>query len=428
MRESSPYRCSAGDEQPRYAHAVVNDQLNVDQLDVDALRADTPGCVNVTHLNNAGSALPPEPVLRAHIDHLRREAAIGGYEAHAESAATIDGVTGSIATLMSCSPEQVALVESATTAWDRGLQAIAFTEDLGPEDRFLVSAAEYASNVLPLYQLAQRFGCRVEFVPDAADGSLDVEAFTGMLDEDVRIVSITHAASHNGVVNDVVAVGDALRYAGSAAWYFVDACQSVGQLEVDASRIGADVISATGRKFLRGPRGTGFLIASQRLLNDVEPFPLDLHSATWTGDGTYTVQSGARRFETWERSYAALLGLGAAVDYALECGISALQQRIQYLAQLLRDGLSQIDGATVRDRGRHHSGIVTVTFDQVPADQMVQSLRARGINTSLSSADYAPLDFARAHITSQVRFSPHAYNSEDEIAATLEVVRALVSA
>jgi selenocysteine lyase/cysteine desulfurase len=140
------------------------------------------------------------------------------------------------------------------------------------------------------------------------------------------------------------------------------------------------------------------------------------------------VQSGARRFETWERSYAALLGLGAAVDYALECGISALQQRIQYLAQLLRDGLSQIDGATVRDRGRHHSGIVTVTFDQVPADQMVQSLRARGINTSLSSADYAPLDFARAHITSQVRFSPHAYNSEDEIAATLEVVRALVSA
>ena len=267
----------------------------------------------------------------------------------------------------------------------------------------------------------------MEFVPDAADGSIDVEAFTAMLDEDVRIVSITHAASHNGVVNDVVAVGDALRYAGSAAWYFVDACQSVGQLEVDASRIGADVISATGRKFLRGPRGTGFLIASQRLLHDVEPFPLDLHSATWTGDGTYTVHNGARRFETWERSYAAVLGMGAAVDYALDCGIPALQQRIQYLAQLLRDGLAQIDGVTVQDRGLLRSGIVTATFDQVPADQMVQSLRERGINTSLSTADYAPLDFARAQITAQVRFSPHAYNSEDEIAATLEVIRALIS-
>ncbi len=397
------------------------------ELDIAALRADTPASGAINHLNNAGSALPPQQVVAASIDHLNLEAAIGGYEAHAQRADAIARVPHSIAALLSCRADQVAIVESATTAWDRGLQAIALAEDFGPRDRFLVSAAEYASNVLPLYQLTRRFGCRVEFIPDAADGSTDIEAFTAMLDEDVRIVSITHAASHNGVVNDVVAIGDALRYSGSASWYLVDACQSIGQLDVDASRIGADIISATGRKFLRGPRGTGFLVASDRILHDIEPFPLDLHSATWTGDGTYTIQAGARRFETWEHSYSAVLGLGAAVDYALECGIPAIQQRIQHLADTLRSGLARIPGASVHDRGDQRSGIVTVSFEQVPADQLVPKLRENGINTSLSSADYAPLDFAREGVTSKVRLSPHAYNTEEEIDSVLSTLRGLVS-
>lgn len=380
----------------------------------------------ITHVNNAGSALPPQQVVSASIDHLNLEAAIGGYEAHAARADAIAGVPSLIATLMSCRADQVAIAESATAAWDRGLQAIALAEDFGPRDRFLVSAAEYASNVLPLYQLARRFGCRVEVVPDGADGSTDIEAFTAMLDEHVRIVSITHAASHNGVVNDVVAIGDALRMTGLPSWYFVDACQSVGQLDVDASRIGADIISATGRKFLRGPRGTGFLVASDRILHDIEPFPLDLHSATWTGDGTYTIQEGARRFETWEHSYAAVLGLGAAVEYALECGIPMIQQRIQLLANVLRTELANIPGARVHDRGEQRSGIVTVSFEQIPADKLVPTLREHGINTSLSSADYAPLDFAREGVTAKVRLSPHAYNTEEEIDSVLLTLRGLV--
>jgi cysteine desulfurase / selenocysteine lyase len=397
------------------------------ELDVSQLRADTPACATLTHLNNAGSALPPRQVVAAQVDHLNLEAAIGGYEAHAERADAIAAVPESIATLMSCRADQVAIVESATAAWDRGLQAVALAEDFGPTDRFLVSAAEYASNVLPLYQLARRFGCRVEFIPDAADGSTDVDAFSAMLDEDVRIVSITHAASHNGVVNDVIAIGDALRYSGSSSWYFVDACQSVGQLDVHASRIGADIISATGRKFLRGPRGTGFLIASDRILTDIEPFPLDLHSATWTGADTYTIQEGARRFETWEHSYAAVLGLGAAVDYALQCQIPPIQQRIQLLANLLRTELAEIPGATVHDRGDQISGIVTASFEQIPADRIVPTLREHGINTSLSSADYAPLDFAREGVTTKVRLSPHAYNTEQEIDSVIATLRGLVS-
>ena len=388
-------------------------------LDVDGLRADTPGCAIVIHLNNAGSALPPAPVTQTVVDHLRREEQIGGYEAHAEAADRVEAVRASVATLTGARPEQVALVESATHAWSRALASVAFSRPLGPRDRILVSSAEYASNVLPLLQLAEHTGAVVEFVPDGEDGSLDVDAFGSMLDDDVAIVAVNHCPSQNGLVNDVAAVGEAL--AGSSAWYLVDACQSAGQLPLDMTAIGADFVSATGRKFLRGPRGTGFLVASSRALSELEPFPLDLHSATWTATG-YEIQDSARRFEYWEKSYAALLGLGAAVDYALDCGIDALRSRIGGLAEYTRAALAGLPGVRVRDRGLVRSGIVTFTCDDVPAAAVVSAITASGVNVSLSTPDYARRDFDAHGVEGVVRVSPHAYNTTDEIDRLVEIV------
>jgi len=393
-------------------------------IDLAVLRADTPGCASVTHLNNAGSALPPRVVTDTVVAHVRREEEIGGYEAHAEAADRVAAVYDSVARLVNAPRERVALVESATAAWDRGLQAIAFSQDIGPGDRFLVSAAEYASNVIPLLQLAQRTGGRVEFIPDGADGTTDVEALGAMLDERVRIVAITHAPSQNGLLNDVVGIGDMLRINGSPAWYIVDACQSAGQIPLDMGRIGCDVLSATGRKFLRGPRGTGFLVVSQRLLDEAEPFPLDLHGATWESELEFAVQPGARRFESWEKSYAALLGMGAAIDYALECGIDELRARIDVLAQGLRARLSEIPGVRVRDRGEIKTGIVTISAPDPAA--IVAGLRAEGINTSHSTPDYARHDFAQHGITGLVRISPHAYNTDEELDRAVAAISRLL--
>jgi len=393
-------------------------------IDLAVLRADTPGCASVTHLNNAGSALPPRVVTDTVVAHVRREEEIGGYEAHAEAADRVAAVYDSVARLVNAPRERVALVESATAAWDRGLQAIAFSQDIGPGDRFLVSAAEYASNVIPLLQLAQRTGGRVEFIPDGADGTTDVEALGAMLDERVRIVAITHAPSQNGLLNDVVGIGDMLRINGSPAWYIVDACQSAGQIPLDMGRIGCDVLSATGRKFLRGPRGTGFLVVSQRLLDEAEPFPLDLHGATWESELEFAVQPGARRFESWEKSYAALLGMGAAIDYALECGIDELRARIDVLAQGLRARLSEIPGVRVRDRGATKTGIVTISAPDPAA--IVAGLRAEGINTSHSTPDYARHDFAQHGITGLVRISPHAYNTDEELDRAVAAISRLL--
>jgi selenocysteine lyase/cysteine desulfurase len=198
----------------------------------------------------------------------------------------------------------------------------------------------------------------------------------------------------------------------------------VGQVPVSARSIGADFVSATGRKFLRGPRGTGLLIASDRATSELEPFPLDLHSATWESSG-YRVRPTATRFEEWEKSYAALLGLGAAVDYALACGIDRLRQRIDLLATHARDGLSQIPGVTVRDRGLAKSGIVTFTHERIPAHELVPAIKAAGINVSLSTPDYSRIDFDDHGVTGLVRVSPHAYNTTGEVDRLLEVVGAL---
>jgi selenocysteine lyase/cysteine desulfurase len=393
-------------------------------LDVERLRAETPGCASVTHLNNAGSALPPAVVTQAQVDHLRLEESIGGYEAHARAQDRIDAVYDSIATLTGCRRDQVALVESATAAWGRGFAAIHNTRPLGAGDRVLASSSEYASNVLPILQLARSRGVTVEFIPDGADGCTDVGAFASMLGPDVAVVAVNHCPSQNGLVNDVAAIGAALRSAGSDAWYLVDACQSVGQLPVSASAIGADVLSATGRKFLRGPRGTGFLVASDRAITELEPFPLDLHSAVWQADG-YDIASGATRFESWEKSYAALLGLGAAVDYALDCGIDALAARIQQLAAYARVSLAGVPGVTVRDRGAHPSGIVTITHSSIAAPDLAARIKAGGVNVSLSTPDYSRVDFDSHGVAGLVRISPHAYNTEAEIDRLVAIIGSL---
>lgn len=390
-------------------------------LDLARLRADTPGTATLVHLNNAGAALPPRAVVDTVVRHLEDESRLGPYEAHAAAADRVAAIAASVGTLTGARADQVALVESATEGWSRAFSAIEFTRGFGPGDRILVAGSEYASNVLPILQVCGRTGARLEFVPDGPDGSLDVDALGRMLDDDVALVALTHCPSQNGLVNDVAAAGVLL--ADSPAWFVVDACQSVGQLPVDIAAIGADFVSATGRKWLRGPRGTGFLVVSDRAMAELEPFPLDLHSAEWTTDG-YRLADGARRYEYWERSYAALLGLGVAVDYALACGIEALGERIGALAAQARDGLAGVPGVRVLDRGDLRSGIVTFLHADVPASVIAAGLRERSINVSVSTPDYARHDFEAHGVPAAVRVSPHAYNTEDEVDLLVAAVAA----
>jgi cysteine desulfurase/selenocysteine lyase len=386
------------------------------QIDLERVRADTPGCRNVVHLNNAGAALPPRPVLDAVIGHLRLEAEIGGYEAAARRERAIEGVYDSVARLIGARRAEIAIVENATRAWDMAFYAL----PLGPGDRILTATAEYASNVIAFLQVARRRGVSVEVVPDDSSGQLSVDAMRAMLDERVKLIAITHVPTQNGLVNPAAEVGKAAREAGVT--YLLDACQSVGQMPVDVAEIGCDLLSATGRKFLRGPRGTGFLYVSERLLADLEPPFLDLHAADWTAPGEFTIRADARRFESWEYAQAGKLGLGAAVDYALGLGLGAIAERVTALAERLRRRLRDLPRVTVHDRGAQRCGIVTFSVAGHDAAEVVAALAAQRINVSRSTPESARFDFEAYDLPVLVRASVHYYNTEAELEALCGVI------
>ena len=355
-------------------------------IDVQKVRADTPGCAQVVHLNNAGASLPPQPVLDAAIGYLNEEAVAGGYETAEARHEDLEAIYQSAAALLGADPGEIAVTDSATRAWD-----IAFASlQLGEGDRILTTTSEYGANYIAYLQLAQRSGVVIDVVPDSATGEIDVTALADMLDERVRLISINHIPTNGGLVNPAAAVGRVANAAGIP--YLLDACQSVGQLPVDVEEIGCDYLSVTGRKFLRGPRGTGLLYVRREILEDLEPAVLDLWGATWVAPDRYEVRQDARRFELWEMNLAAKLGLRTAIDYSLALGLGTIWERVQSLGAGLRQRLRAIDGVTVHDVGAVQGAIVTFNVDGHNPDEVKAALRRAGINVSTVTPASARLD------------------------------------
>jgi selenocysteine lyase/cysteine desulfurase len=377
-------------------------------LDIERIRAETPGCSEVVHLNNAGAALQPAAVHADVVAHLELEARIGGYEAADAVADRLTESYETLARLIGARADEIAYVENATRAWDMAFYGIRFR----PGDRILTTTSEYASNALAYVQVAARHGVAVEVVPDDENGQISLEALARLLDQGgVRLVALNHVPTHDGLINPVTAVGGLARAAG--ALFLVDACQSIGQLAVDVTEIGCDLLSATGRKFLRGPRGTGFLYVRRDVLDELEPPFVDLRAAAWTGPDSYELRPDARRFETWERYVAGQLGQARAAAYAMDIGLEAIEDRVVALAGRLRAALAELAGVTVHDRGLRKSGIVTFTHADVAAAEIVRGLAERRIQVRVAQQTYR----YDAGVTppDRVRASVHYYNTEEEL-------------
>ena len=388
-------------------------------LDIAKIRADTPGVEKVAHFNNAGASLMPTPVLDVQIEHLKLEASIGGYEAAAAAAVRCEAVYASVSKLIHADVDEVALVENATVAWDMAFYSLPFDEG----DRILTSEAEYAANYIAYLHVAKRTGVVVESIPCANSGEVDTKALEDMIDDRVKLISITHIPTNGGLVNPASEIGRIAKT--NNITYLLDACQSVGQLPIDVDELGCDILSATGRKYLRGPRGTGFLYVRKDLLATLEPPMIDLFAAKWVAPDQYELRPDARRFENWENNYTARLGLGAAIDYALNLGIDLTWQRILELSSSLRQKLSVIDGIKLRDIGSLQGGIVTFTLEGIDATAIKESVGSQAINVSVSNPSSTLLDATRRNLPPVVRASVHYYNDEVEVVRLVDAVRAI---
>lgn len=386
-------------------------------LDIEKLRNETPGCQNVVHFNNAGAALPPMQVTNAIKEHLDLEATIGGYEAAQAAYDKSEKIYDLAAQLINCDLEEIAFVENATRAWDMAFYSLKFNKG----DRIITAVSEYASNYLAFLHCAKHTGVIIDVVKNDAYGQLDLDDLRSKINGQVKLIAITHIPTQGGLINPAEEVGKIARE--NNILYLLDTTQSVGQMPVDVKKIGCDFLCATGRKYLRGPRGTGFLYARKEILDRCDPPFVDLHSAKWVGNNEYLLDPTALRFETWEQSIATKIGLGVAIEYALNLGLSNIWERIRFLSDQFREQLSAIPGVEVHDLGKNKCGIVTFTCDGKKVDEIQQYLSQKKINVSISLEEYARLDMSARRLPALVRASIHYYNTGEEIELFCDAIK-----
>ena len=383
----------------------------------DALRrwrADTPGCSHRTHLNNAGAALMPAPVLAATTEHLQLEATIGGYEAAEARAGAVEQVYADVARLVHAEPRNVAIVANATAGFVQSISSF----DLAPGDAIVTTRSDYTSNQIQYLALARRLGVTVLHAADLPEGGVDADSVRDLVRRSrCRLVAVSWVPTHSGLVQDVEGVGEVCAELGVP--YVVDACQAVGQIPIDVRRLRCDYLSVTARKFLRGPRGIGFMYASDRALaRGDHPLFVDMRGATWVAPDRYEVVETAKRYEDWEFPYALVLGLGAAARYALDVvGIDVAHERAYALAAYARRQLAAVPGVRLLDRGPAPCAIITTEVAGHDARDVARALGERGINTSATLQWYGLLDLGERGVESALRVSPHYYNTATEVDA-----------
>jgi selenocysteine lyase/cysteine desulfurase len=386
-------------------------------------RADTPGCDRLVHLNNAGAALVPQPVRDAVRAHLDLEDQLGGYEAAEAQVASLRATYQAVGQLLGAEAQNVALVQNSTVAFTQAVSAL----DLGPGDVVLTTRSDYASNQITYLSLACRRGVQVVRAPDAPEGGVDPEEVRRLIARRrPNLVSLTWIPTNSGLVQPAEAVGEICRDAEVP--YLVDACQAVGQMPIDVRRLHCDFLAAACRKFLRGPRGLGFLYVSDRMLaSGAHPLLVDMHGATWTDADAFDLTPDARRFETWEFAYALVLGLGAAARYALDVGLDTARDRARELAAYVRQRLETVPGVRVLDRGPELCAIATAAIQARDSREIKLALRVRGINTSSPHREDAVIDMDEKRASSALRISPHYYNTREEIDVAVEALEDILS-
>ncbi|MDB4920109.1 MAG: aminotransferase class V-fold PLP-dependent enzyme [Mucilaginibacter sp.] len=379
--------------------------------EVQQLRAETGGTAKRIHFNNAGASLPPDIVVDTVINYLNEEAIYGGYETEYKYRELLDDTYTQIARLINADTDEIAIVENASAAWGMAFNGIDFKKG----DVVITSEMEYVTNLIGFLNAQKTYGIEFKVISNDEHGNFSLAALKNAISPQTKLIAITHISSTAGAMVPIIEIGKIARKHNIL--YLVDACQSAGQVPVDVKEIDCDMLSVTGRKYLRAPRGTGFLYVRKEVQDKLKLIFMDGFSAPWVSQTDYKVRNDARRFELYEKNRALTLGLSKAVGYALNIGIERIWQRIRHLAGLMRRQLEDIEGITVHDSGDQQCGIVTFSVNGMDSVLVKSELAANQINVSVGKAISTLIYMNKNQLSSIVRASVHYYNTEEEIKA-----------
>jgi len=388
-------------------------------LDIQKARQQTPGCGSMIHFNNAGCSLMPKPVSDKVFEYLKQEQKYGGYETEICWKQELDGFYASAASLIGCGTDEIAFCDSNTRGW----QQFFYSLQLQPGDRIITSRVDYGSNMVAYIHMARNRGVEVSFIETDSRGDLDLTHLESLVNEKTRLISVSHIPTGCGIINDAEKIGAIAAAAGVP--YLLDACQSTGQLQLDVTKLGCTALSTTGRKYLRGPRGTGFIFVARSYFETAEPAMLEQQGANLIDANTYELVDSARMFENFEFHVAGKLGMKAAMDYAIELGMDKIESRIIELADLCRQKLSRIPKVQIHDRGLRQSGIVTFTINDQHPSETRKNLWKNNINIWVSTGPGSLIDLQSRGLEAVARASLHYYNSEQEVEKFCEAITAL---
>lgn len=388
-------------------------------MNIDKIRQETRGLSDgKIFLNNAGSSLMPTTVVDSMIDYLQQEEQSGGYQVADRNAELLDQFYQETAKLINCKSSNIAFATSATEAYAMALSSIIFKEG----DVIITTVDDYISNQITFISLQKKINVKLIRTKNLPDNELDLEDLENLIREHhPKLVAVTHIPTNSGLIQNVEAVGKICKK--HDILYLVDSCQSVGQMVVDVEKIGCDFLTATGRKFMRGPRGTGFLYVSDKILaQNYAPLLLDMRGAHWSECNDYELFKTAKRFEHWELSYASLLGFAEALKYANNVGLQNIENHNRKLSEKLRENLKNI-GFSIWDLGNNLSSIITFSGPDGDLENIQKVLKQNNVFFSVTYKNSALIDFTNKNINGIVRLSPHYFNTIEEIEKVSEILK-----
>ncbi len=388
-------------------------------MDINNIRKDTPGVNQKLFVNSAGSSLVPRQVHQTVLEYLEEEQMVGGYWLADKNSERIGQFYTQAAQLINGQPHQIAFTTSATDAYIKALSSV----PLKSGDLIVTTDDDYISNFMHFYSLQDRMGIKVKRIKNVTSGELDLQHLEEMItNEHPKLVAITHVPTNSGLIQPVEAVGQLCEKYD--VLFLLDACQAIGQLDVDVTKVKCDFLSATGRKFLRGPRGTGFLYVSEKALeSQLIPLYFDMRGAKWVNTEEYQLENGAKRFELWEINYALLLGLSEAIKYCNQVGLRNIENHNASLRNRLVNQMLEIPGINLYDQGVKKANIITFKKEGVSNAMVGEHLRNNKVYFSISNRSNALIDFDKKGIDGAVRLSPHYFNTIDEMDQLAEIIR-----